>query len=198
MGFLGKISSSLFGGAAARKAPKLGTSGDAADQKAAQQAAEDRRREEMGDYLETTQHKGRAIIQEKRGTSYGNVNPMGRGEAPELEAFMYGERFDRFASSNVEAIQYDITTSQLYVRYQGGRWYRYDGVTKTEAQQFWAGYSKGTMVWDILRVRGTKDGHRKSFTRDAAPPDYLPLQRTLPLEAFGSQDVLREVARRPV
>lgn len=203
MAFLKKLGSTasdlvagLLGGG---KAPKLGTTQTQAEAKA---AAEERQREELGSYLEITQHKGRKIQQDATGRHYGNVNPIGRGEAPDLESFLYGETYSRFASSNVEAIAYDITQQQLYVRFQGGRWYRYDAVTKQEAGLFWAGYSKGTMVWDILRIRGTKDGHRKSYTRDAAPPDYLPLSRNYPLETYGqggaAQDVLRGVSQNPI
>lgn len=185
MGFFRKATAKLFG----RSKPATAKLFKSATQLAKEK--EDREKEEMGHFLEISQQRGRNIVQEHRGKFYQNVKPMGRGEAPDMESFMYGEPYSRFASSNVAVIQFDVTANQLYVQFLNGRWYRYSQVSKQEAQAMWATASKGVWVWDHLRGRGSATSSKKPFTRDAVPPSYLPLDRRFPLASYGSADVIR-------
>lgn len=180
------------------KALRIGSTKSAAQIKAELEQRQADVREELESFRENAQVRGRLAWEQHRGKSYPNVKPMGRGDAPDEEAFMYGESYARFASSNVMELVYDITKDQLYVRFKNNRWYRYDGVTKTEAQRFYHAYSKGVEIWSVLRVRGKGNAKKtqKRFTRDAAPPSYLPLDRTVPLMSFGSRDILAEAARQ--
>jgi hypothetical protein len=69
-----------------------------------------------------------------------------------------------FTSSNVMWIQFDLSNSSLYVTFKkNGCTYRYWPVSVREAKIFFDGASKGKMVWDILRKRGTKLGHQKNY-----------------------------------
>ena len=156
---------------------------------------EEREKEDQAAFLEISQQRGRRIVEEHRGRSYRNHKPMGRGEAPDMQSFLFGETYSRFSSSNVQAIAYDITRNVLHVQYQNGRWYAYGNFSKQEAQTAWAAPSKGVYLWDAVRIRGTKHGHKKPVTKDSPPPSYLPLDRRYPLESYGSSDVLRRRAQ---
>jgi hypothetical protein len=71
-----------------------------------------------------------------------------------------GERMS-VSSSNVRAASYDARSQTLTVEYLDGRAYRYGDVSEDEALSFATTPSKGTYVWDYLRVRGSKTAHRK-------------------------------------
>lgn len=68
-----------------------------------------------------------------------------------------------FSSSNVRWVQYDIKAQSLFIRFWNGNLYRYWTMTEREAASMYNSASKGTWVWDNLRVRGTKLGHRKNY-----------------------------------
>lgn len=120
---------------------------------------------------------------------YANRKDVSGGkELPELRAFLLGNYFSRFASSNVGTIVYDKKASQLYIkflpskRYPSGRWYCYDGIDQALATRMYNAYSHGIWVWDNLRVRGIGNARRtqKPFARDKAPPATLPYDEVDP------------------
>ena len=116
--------------------------------------------------------------------TYKNVKP-GTGELPAKDVFLLrGIKYSAFASSNVEALQFDPTTGDLYVCYLTNRWYRYTGVGAAVAESMYVAASHGVAVWDELRVRGTIKGNRYPTTK-AIPPAYLPLDTSAGLFAAG-------------
>jgi len=72
-------------------------------------------------------------------------------------------------SSNVTLAQYFPGENKMMVEFHGGRSemraYLYSDVNEDEAVDFWKADSKGKWVWDNLRVRGTRDQHRKPYVR---------------------------------
>lgn len=80
-----------------------------------------------------------------------------------------GQIVTGFRSSNVTSIQYDITRSILQVGYKDGSLYDYFGVPVQFAKSMLQSLSKGTWVWDNLRIRGTKLGHRFRYQMAQGP-----------------------------
>ncbi len=54
-------------------------------------------------------------------------------------------------SSNVEAIGYDETLEEVWVRFDGGRTYAYENVPPTVWSDFESAASKGTFVNQVLK-----------------------------------------------
>ncbi len=77
------------------------------------------------------------------------------------------------ASSNVHSYGYDWRRRRLYVRFLGtsqggarigeGALYGYDGVSPKLFLDLLDASSKGTWVWDNLRIRGTISGHQFDY-----------------------------------
>lgn len=74
-----------------------------------------------------------------------------------------------FSSSNVQWCQYEIERNTLTISFQDGSVYEYYGVFPQEAKSLFQSRSKGTWVWDNLRIRGTVYGHRKQYTQIQNP-----------------------------
>jgi hypothetical protein len=68
-------------------------------------------------------------------------------------------------SSNVGSIQYSKEDEQMTIQYKWGGVYLYNNISPTEAYSMVVAASKGIWVWDNLRVRGTKKGHKKPYRR---------------------------------
>lgn len=68
-------------------------------------------------------------------------------------------------SSNVAMVQYHAADNKMMVEYKDGSAWLYSPVTLEEAKSFLRRQSKGAWVWDNLRVRGTKHGHKKNAVR---------------------------------
>lgn len=68
-------------------------------------------------------------------------------------------------SSNVKLFQYDRNKNALYIEFLNNAGYVYDEISPMEAYHIISQWSKGTSVWDNLRIRGTKYGHRKPYRR---------------------------------
>ncbi len=83
----------------------------------------------------------------------------------EAEAFLYAKMPLDVHSSNVESVQFDIDASELTVVFIGGATYVYSNFSEQEAQRFLQAQSKGGTIWDMCRIRGSKNGHRKPFRR---------------------------------
>lgn len=79
--------------------------------------------------------------------------------------FLYDNQPLFVHSTNVAMMQYDREAEKLMVEFKDGSAYLYDAVTPTEAEHFVRYMSKGQAVWDLLRVRGTKHGHKKNFVK---------------------------------
>lgn len=87
-----------------------------------------------------------------------------------------------FSSSNVHGFSYDIDTSTLYVRYQAaerfgkgpGSLYAYSHVTPEKFLRMYNAPSKGTWLWDEVRIRGTWSGHRHDYRLVAIRNSYVP------------------------
>ncbi len=68
-----------------------------------------------------------------------------------------------FQSSNVHSAFYEQRNQALFVQFLAGSLYRYENVNTGEAESMYRSVSAGTWVWDNLRIRGTKLGHRKDY-----------------------------------
>lgn len=87
------------------------------------------------------------------------------GAAGSHEDFLLrGAWMDCSRSSNVDLAQYDWEANVLYIEFKGGAVYAYDNVSFNEAVSFANAPSYGKWVWDHLRIRGTKLGHRKPYS----------------------------------
>lgn len=82
---------------------------------------------------------------------------------PEYRFVQLGEAVDTPQSSNVRRIQYSIQKAELYVTFKDQSVYVYFNIFVQEARSLYQSGSKGGWVWDNLRVRGTKLGHRKDY-----------------------------------
>lgn len=75
-----------------------------------------------------------------------------------------------FNSSNVQVVTYDPAAKQLIITYQAKgaarqSTYRYSSISPEEAMEMYRAVSKGIQVWDQLRIRGTKYGHKKPYAK---------------------------------
>ena len=82
--------------------------------------------------------------------------------------FMEGERVSDFRSSCVKEFWYDAQKGLLFISFKDNTTYRY-GIAGGQiingemAMSLFRAASKGTWVWDNLRIRGTKLGHRVPY-----------------------------------
>jgi hypothetical protein len=117
----------------------------------------------------------REAEQEKRRKSDEKASRQFKKIEAEVEAntdegrFLAGEWETNFSSSNVAAFQwfspekYPEEANKLTIEFHDGSIYQYANVTRTEALSFYYAPSKGTWVWDNLRVRGTVFGWKKPY-----------------------------------
>lgn len=87
-------------------------------------------------------------------------------------------------SSNVHSFNYDIENWWLHVRFQNpdggaGPLYRYFNVAPKLYLSMLDAPSKGTWVWDHLRVRGTVSGHQVDYALVGVTNAYVPRKATL-------------------
>lgn len=127
---------------------------------------------------------------------------MGRGKGsrrlPVDHPAVTGQRILTKQSSNVYSYRYDLEAQMLWVRYrapgpadsEGGRafvpgpLYEYRNVNLGEYMALMKAPSKGTWVWDNLRVRGTVAGYRKPYKLAGVTMGYVPRHARL---AIGKQ-----------
>lgn len=86
-----------------------------------------------------------------------------RQNDPEYRFVQLGEGVDTPQSSNVAHIQYAIKDDLLVIRFKDGSTYGYEPIFPQEAASLFKSASKGTWVWDNLRIRGTSLGHKKHY-----------------------------------
>lgn len=93
-----------------------------------------------------------------------------------VKAFLEGKEDILVDSTNVYSLRYLPETQQMHIGYQSktadgkpsgqlGSMYEYDEMSPQEALHFLTVNSKGGEVWDVLRVRGTRDGFKKPYRR---------------------------------
>ncbi len=75
-----------------------------------------------------------------------------------LRTFLAGT-WEPVDSSNVAEAAYDADASRLLVRFDSGHGHWY-AVSPSQARDFYEAPSKGTWLWDNVRVRGSKTEHR--------------------------------------
>lgn len=85
--------------------------------------------------------------------------------ADQVEAFLYHQELMPVHSTNVAAAQYFIEDQKMMIEFENGSAYLYSNITEPEALQFAQAASKGTWVWDHIRVRGNPRATRKSFVK---------------------------------
>ena len=179
MGLFGKLKSAV-GRVFSKKPPPLIKSGRKESSASVEVQGQSKRREK---FLERRVNAGTSS------EVYDNKKDLGEGNSPYQEYFLNGHSLGRFASSHVYQIVYDRVKQVLHIQYLGGkgkrrsgpgRWYAYYRMTIPEAKTIYNAASKGVFVWDALRVRGQPGNHRKPMSKDAPPPDYLPLGEDIP------------------
>lgn len=115
---------------------------------------------------DTGGHRGIALgLGNKPTTKPGNRNLIPRDEVDE---FVNGGYPLFVHSSNVRMAQYFPQDQKMMVEYGEGAAYLYSGVTQHEALSFAQAQSKGTWVWDHLRVRGSRTAHKKPYVKISA------------------------------
>lgn len=88
---------------------------------------------------------------------------------PEARFIHEGEWHSNFTSSNVAAYHYDLrgqfdnAPETLVIEYKDGSFYGYSPVSEALARSLFNAGSKGTWVWDNLRVRGTVFGYQVPY-----------------------------------
>lgn len=95
-------------------------------------------------------------------------------------------------SSNVHSFAYDIDAHRLYVRFKDrppegskqrpnkpGPIYAYYNVPLDLFMSMFNAGSKGTWVWDHLRIRGTLSGHKFDYSLVGVANGYVPRKATL-------------------
>ena len=79
----------------------------------------------------------------------------------EVAAFLRGDELLLVQSSNVAAAQYHPDDDKLMIEYlDGSAWLYGPGVSVRMAEDFARARSKGTWVWDNIKVRGTVSQHQ--------------------------------------
>lgn len=83
----------------------------------------------------------------------------------EVQAFIYDANVTYVGSSNVVAGRYFLDSEKLVIEFNTGGIYLYSSISEEDARVFLRRKSKGGFVWDYLRIRGTKLGHKKPYIR---------------------------------
>lgn len=102
------------------------------------------------------------------------------GALDDVMFIFFQQDYTDFESSNVFSFLYSRQDQKLTVGYKGRRgpaeigYYEYRPISEEEARDAWRAISKGGWVWDKLRVRGTKCGHRKDYVFLSAPSSWHP------------------------
>ncbi len=116
----------------------------------------------------------------------------GSGRYPIDHPIVTGEMV-RASSGSVHSYGYDIEAAVLYIRFlhtdeKGqktsgpGPLYRYNDVEPELFAALHKDSSKGSWVWDNLRIRGTVSGHKKDYALVGVSHGYVPRKATLTAE----------------
>ena len=82
-----------------------------------------------------------------------------------VEDFVFNEQILYVNSTNVANLTYYHKEKQMLVQYLSGGRYLYSNVSEQEALQVAQAQSKGAVIWDLFRVRGSKTAHKKPFKK---------------------------------
>lgn len=83
----------------------------------------------------------------------------------EVDDFLSGHQPLFVHSTNVSMAQYFPEEQKMMVEFLSGAAYIYSNVSLEDAKEFVRYSSKGSAIWDLFRVRGTKKGHKKPYVR---------------------------------
>jgi len=61
--------------------------------------------------------------------------------------------------------QYFADEQKMMVEFKNGSAYMYSNVSIGEATEFLQAFSKGSAVWTLFRVRGSKTAHKKPYKK---------------------------------
>lgn len=134
----------------------------------------------------------------------------GRRRFPPDHPIVTGDMQDAPKSSNVHSYGYDLPSHSLYVRYldhesdagkssrKPGPIYRYFNCPPEIFLKFLKADSKGSYVWDALRIRGTVSGHQLDYALVGVQNGYVPRKATMTPEgeAFIPRTVFSDRDRR--
>ena len=90
-----------------------------------------------------------------RGTGGGTLDPS------EVADFL-AHQWVAVSSSNHVRARWDEEARTLEIQYDDGSTWAYDPVSRDEATDYLLAPSKGTWMWDHVRVRGSKHAHQKN------------------------------------
>ncbi len=133
-----------------------------------------------------------------------------RTRFPPDHPLLTGDMVDAPKSSNVHSFGYDLYSHSLYVRYldhesdegktsrRPGPIYRYFNAPPELFLAFLRADSKGSFVWDSLRIRGTVSGHQLDYALVGVQNGYVPRKATMTPhgEAFIPRTVFSDRERR--
>ncbi len=102
---------------------------------------------------------------------------FGQGSDDEDDFLYFGKWYAGFSSSNVAMMRFLEEHQTLFVGFNNGAIYGYEPVTVQMAREFFNAASKGTWVWDNLRIRGTQYGHHVNYYYDQGMSTHIPLYR---------------------
>lgn len=134
--------------------------------------------------------------------------PMGNGATQRFaksHPIVTGDMQTTPESSNVHSYGYDVDNWYLYVRFKAeaprggggvrpnspGALYQYANVPPKVFISMLKASSKGTYIWDHIRIRGTLSGHRFDYQLVGVSGGYVPRKATLGAE--GEWFLRREV-----
>lgn len=117
-------------------------------------------------------------------------NGGGKNRFPVTHPIVTGQLVRSPESSNVYGFFYNLDTSTLYVRFKfyspgtgktdaPGSLYAYSHVPPKVFLRMMDAPSKGTFVWDNLRIRGTVSGHKHDYRLVAVRGGYVPRKATV-------------------
>lgn len=108
-------------------------------------------------------HRGIAMgSRDNPDRSAENVAKWEQFTGNEVEDFVYGGKLVKVHSSNMAFAKYDHEKEEMIAGFKNGGIYSVTPITPKEAVSFMQASSKGSWWWDRIRIRGTKNGHRKT------------------------------------
>ena len=119
-----------------------------------------------------------AIEEEQVGPAKSQANPFVPRKTKEKQTKNTPPLIDTFQSSNIDAVAYDPTKKQMWVRFLGKDLYTYFDVPLAIYRGFWSAPSKGHYFWEKIRKN-----KRIKYQKLTASLTWVPLKQTLSLNA---------------
>ena len=111
--------------------------------------------------------------------------------------FYTGEIQAIITSSHVTGMQYIAKKEQLILSFWNGSHYQYENIGKSEALSLLYTGSKGSWVWDELRIRGTVKGYKKPYRKIGGFADPHKEEEQAPTRFFPGMEELAPMMMRP-